>query len=113
MILSGSEFDGQEMPRAQSGLMPLMRDNSIKQRDVVISLLLCGATLLLFVVLHSDIGINDIDAYAYIEGARSLRQGLGYVDTAGSALNTWPPGYSLLLSRFQDPLWASYWINAL
>jgi hypothetical protein len=75
--------------------------------------LLFSATFLVFVVLHHSIGINDIDAYSYIEGARSLRQGLGYVDTAGNSLNHWPPGYSLLLSRFQDPLWASYWINAL
>jgi hypothetical protein len=75
--------------------------------------MLCGATFVFFVVLHSNIGINDIDAYAYIEGARSVRRGLGYVDPAGNALNHWPPGYSLLLSRFSDPLWASYWINAL
>ncbi len=83
------------------------------RNNLRICLMLCGATFAFFVVLHPNIGINDSDAYAYIEGARSFRRGLGYVDPAGNALNHWPPGYSLLLSQFPDPLWASYWINAL
>ena len=81
------------------------------------NLAICGflfiAMAIFFVSLYRSIGVNDIDAYAYIQGAHSLRWGLAYVDAGGNALDHWPPGYSLLLSTFKDPLQASYWINAL
>jgi hypothetical protein len=83
------------------------------QRDLSICSLLLVAMLIFFISLHLSIGINDLDAFAYIEGARALGRGLGYVDSGGSALNHWPPGYSLILSLFEDPLQASYWINGL
>jgi hypothetical protein len=99
------------MPQLEPALN--FRDVLGEQHDFVVCFLLFVAMLIFFVSLHSSIGINDVDAFIYIEGARSLNQGLGFVDTGGSPIDSWPPGYSLLLSQFQDPLRASYWINAL
>src|SRR5262245_57052337 len=89
------------------------RDNFRTRHTLIVCLLLFGVTITFFVVSHSSIGITDMDAYAYIKGAQSFRRGSGYINSDGSPLNHWPPGYSLLLSRFRDPLWASYWVNAL
>jgi hypothetical protein len=80
--------------------------------DISVFGLLCAAMLLIFVSLTPTLAIHD-DAYAYVEGAHSLRQNLGYIDTSGTPLNTWPPGYSFILSQFSNPLRAAYWINAL
>jgi hypothetical protein len=68
-------------------------------------------SLLSMAVLHPRIGIRDVDAYAYVVGAYSLQQGEGFHDLNGKPLNHWPPGYSLLLSLFPDPLAASYVVN--
>lgn len=54
-----------------------------------------------------------MDGYAYIIGARSLHRGAGYRSLLGEPLNHWPPGYSLLLSPFRDPIAAALVINYL
>src|SRR5262245_28163059 len=72
----------------------------------------CFSVLFMF-LLHPRLGIRDVDGYAYIMGARSLHQGLGYQDLTGDAFNHWPPGYSLLLSVFPDPMPAALVLNYL
>jgi hypothetical protein len=64
-------------------------------------------------LLHPRLGIRDGDGYAYIMGARSLRQGNGYRDLAGVGFNHWPPGYSILLSAFRDSVRAALVLNYL
>ena len=54
-----------------------------------------------------------MDDYAYIMGARSLHRGTGYRSLMGEALNHWPPGYSLILSFFREPLQAALILNYL
>ena len=95
------------------GISPGPESEFVTWHTLIVCLLLSGGTFAFFVVSHPNIGINDVDAYAYIEGARSLRRGSGYINSDGTPLNHWPFGYSLLLSRFSEPLSASYWINAL
>jgi hypothetical protein len=79
---------------------------------VTAGLLSCAATAFLF-VLHPRLGVRDVDAYAYIMGARSLHEGNGYRGLTGEAFNHWPPGYSLLLSVFPDSMTAAMIINYL
>jgi hypothetical protein len=73
-------------------------------------LLAALATLAIF-VLHPVLGVRDADGYAYIIGALSLHDGRGYRDLLGEPLNHWPPGYSLLLSLFRDPMVAAVAVN--
>jgi hypothetical protein len=74
--------------------------------------LACVSAAFIF-LMHPRLGIRDIDGYSYIMGARSLRQGAGYRSLTGEALNHWPPGYSLLLSPFPDPVLAALVLNYL
>jgi len=69
-------------------------------------------TLFMF-LLHPRLGIRDVDGYSYIMGARSLHLGTGYRSLAGQPFNHWPPGYSLLLSPFRDPVSAALILNYL
>lgn len=62
-------------------------------------------------MLYPQIGIRDIDAYAYIVGSYSIQDAQGYYSLDGEPLNHWPPGYSLLLSLFDDPINVSMIIN--
>jgi hypothetical protein len=64
-------------------------------------------------LLYPRLGIRDIDGYAYIMGARCLHRGLGYYSLTGEPFNTWPPGYSLLLSPFRDPTLGALIVNYL
>lgn len=63
--------------------------------------------------LHPLLGIRDVDAYAYLIGARSLQSTGAYRSLSGEALNHWPPGYSFLLSAFPEPYTAALWVNYL
>ena len=76
------------------------------------ALLFCFSVLFMF-LLHPRLGIRDVDGYAYIMGARSLHQMTGYRSLTGEAFNDWPPGYSLLLSVFRDPVPAALVLNYL
>jgi hypothetical protein len=76
------------------------------------TILFCVSILFMF-LLHPRLGIRDVDGYAYIMGARSLHQGTGYRSLTGEALNHWPPGYSLLLSAFRNPVPAALVLNYL
>jgi hypothetical protein len=78
---------------------------------LAIALLLGLLTAGLMFVLHPRLNIGDVDAYAYIMGAHSIRQGHGYRSLSGEPFNHWPPGYSALLSPFPDPLAAARVIN--
>ena len=62
-------------------------------------------------LVQSRVSITDCDAAAYVQGARSLRAGHGYIDALGNHLNHWPPVYSFLLSLWPNPLAASLAIN--
>ena len=62
-------------------------------------------------LLQPRIGIRDADSFAYLIGASSMASGNGYRDLSGSELNHWPPGYSLLLMLFPDPLLGATIIN--
>src|SRR5919108_4066466 len=64
-------------------------------------------------LLQSRIAVTDRDAEAYVVGARSLREGKGYVDTAGIPLNHWPPGYSMLLSVGPEAKTTALFLNYL
>ncbi len=81
------------------------------RRDWWIAVALSAGTSVLLLVLHPRIGVRDSDAVAYLTGAMSLAAGRGYVDLLGHPLNHWPPGYSWLLSMWQDPLRGSQLIN--
>ena len=74
-------------------------------------LLFCSSVGFMF-VLHPRLGIVDVDGYVYIIGARSLHNGLGFRSINGDPLNTfWPPGYSLLLSPFHNPIFGAEVLN--
>lgn len=60
-----------------------------------------------------NIGICDLDAFAYSTGALSLSRGEGYRDFDHAKIRHWPPGYSLLLSVFPNPVFAGQVINYL
>lgn len=83
-------------------------------RNSILGAALLGCFSLLFIfLLHPRLGIRDVDGYAYIIGARSLHRGAGYRSLMGEPLNHWPPGYSLLLSLFRDPITAALVLNYL
>jgi len=73
-------------------------------------LLFCVATALIF-LLYPQLAVRDADGFAYIIGARSLHDGHGYRSLIGEPLNHWPPGYSLILSPFQDSILAAKILN--
>jgi hypothetical protein len=75
------------------------------------AVLLGFACSVAFYFLVPSIAVNNLDAFSYIEGARSLSRGTGYLSVDGHPLNHWPPGYSWILSFFTNPLAAAYWIN--
>jgi hypothetical protein len=62
-------------------------------------------------LLHPRIGVRDWDGWSYLSGALSLRAGKGYRGHSGVPLNRWPPGYSLVLSPFGDPVLAAQILN--
>jgi hypothetical protein len=74
----------------------------------------CGlgvAAVFFISVLHPLLAVRDADGFAYIIGAHSLQQGYGYRDLIGEPLNHWPPGYSLILALWRDPLQAALAVN--
>ena len=97
----------------------IVRDKAIAIKEVLRpratllgGLLLAVFSTLLMWILLPRIGVRDGDAHAYIVGAYSLQSGNGYVTLDGTKINQWwPPGYSLLLSLFPQPLLASMVIN--
>lgn len=76
-------------------------------------IVLFALTVLGLSLMQPRLSVTDGDAQAYIEGAYSIQAGAGYHDLTGHALNHWPPGYSLLLSLFPQPLSAALVINYL
>jgi hypothetical protein len=82
-------------------------------RSVVGTVLVSCFSVLFMFLLHPRLGIRDVDGYAYIMGARSLHQKNGYRSLTSEAFNHWPPGYSLLLSVFPDPLPVALILNYL
>jgi hypothetical protein len=82
-------------------------------RPVLVAVLLSCLGVLFIFLLHPRIGIRDVDGYSYIMGARSLHLGTGYRGLTGEVFNHWPPGYSLLLSPFKDPVFAAMILNYL
>jgi hypothetical protein len=87
----------------------LGRDPTLRRQAI----LLFALTVLGLSLMQPRISVTDSDARAYIEGAYSIQAGAGYQDLTGHALNHWPPGYSLLLSLFPQPLRAALVINYL
>ena len=77
------------------------------------AILLATLVMLSAYVLQPRIGIRDVDAYVYIVGAHSIKAGNGFVELNGRPITLWPPGYSLILSLFPDPIIASTAINYL
>ncbi len=69
------------------------------------------AAILVRWALQERSSMTDCDAEAYIQGARSLAHGLGYVSAARIPMNHWPAGYSLLLSLWSDPIRAAFIVN--
>src|ERR1035438_2308209 len=82
-------------------------------RAALVAVLLACLSILFMFLLHPRLGIRDVDGYSYIMGARSLHLGIGYRSLAGEPFNHWPPGYSLLLSPFQNPVSAALILNYL
>jgi hypothetical protein len=80
----------------------------------ILTATLLGCLSILFIfLLHPRLGIRDVDGYSYIMGARSLHLGSGYRGLTGEFFNHWPPGYSLLLSPFPDPVLAAMILSYL
>ena len=91
-----------------------MNRTHLQQRfSCLTPLFIFAAAIAVRYLLQSRISITDCDAEAYIQGARSIRTGAGYVDAAGNHLNHWPPGYSFLLSFWADPLAGAFAINLI
>jgi hypothetical protein len=82
-------------------------------RSLVGATLLFCLSALFMLLLHPRLGIRDVDGYAYVVGARSIHQGTGYRSLTGEPFNHWPPGYSLLLSCFRNPIQAALILNYL
>jgi len=95
------------MPLASTGSAGSFRNHA------AIGAWLAALTSLGLFLLHPRLAIRDLDGYGYIQGARSLREGLGYRSLTGEPFNHWPPGYSLLLSAFPDPMTAALLVNYL
>lgn len=85
------------------------RDGGAAAAAMLIGLVAAAA----FFAMQPRLGILDADAYAYAMGARNLRAGLGYQGLMGDPFNHWPPGYSLILSLFGDPVGAAWVINGV
>ena len=96
---------------APSGVMARLRGKDEGASATAAGLAL--ATAAFFFTLHPRLGVVDVDGYAYAMGARSLRAGLGYRGLMGDPFNHWPPGYSLILSLFSDPLVGAWIVNGL
>ena len=56
-----------------------------------------GAALVMARVLPYGVGLTH-DSMYYIEAARNVTAGAGFVNTDGSIYTTWPPGYPILLA---------------
>ena len=83
-------------------------------RAALVAVLLACLSIVFIFLLHPRLGIRDVDDYSYIMGARSLHLGTGYRGlTSGEHFNHWPPGYSLLLSPFPNPVTAALILNYL
>ena len=83
------------------------------ERPLLGAILLFCFSLTFIFSLHPLLGVRDVDGYAYIMGARSLHREAGYRSLTGEPFNHWPPGYSLLLSPFADPVRAALILNYL
>lgn len=80
----------------------------------MVGAILVALVAMLFIgSLERRAAMGDVDAYAYITGAYSLREGRGYVDLMNQPLNHWPPGYSLLLALSDNPIETSHLLNVL
>jgi hypothetical protein len=82
-----------------------------KLRRLLRCVVLAAGVILAATLMQSRISVADVDAYSYVLGAYSIQAGHGYKDLGGYPLNHWPPGYSILLSFFRNPLSAALFIN--
>ena len=75
-----------------------------------------GAALVMARVLPHGVGLTH-DSMYYIEAARNVTAGAGFVNTDGSVYTTWPPGYPILLAiaglGIVDPHSAAGALNAV
>jgi hypothetical protein len=96
---------------APTGLLTRLkgRDDGATALALLVALIAAAA----FFAMQPRLGILDADGYAYAMGARDIRAGLGYRGLMGDPFNHWPPGYSLILSLFADPVGAAWVINGL
>lgn len=88
----------------------------LKGRDdgaTAIAILLALVSAAAFFATQPRLGILDPDGFAYAMGAEDIRAGLGYRGLLGEPFNHWPPGYSLILSLFDDPIAAAWVLNGL
>src|SRR5688572_26674262 len=76
-------------------------------------LILSCLSSMAFILLHPRIGIIDIDAIYYIEGAYSIADRGNYRWFFEQPLNIFPPAFSFILSFFTHPIEAAYYINAV
>jgi hypothetical protein len=78
-------------------------------QSLILGIIVAGV----FLLVHPRLGIPDVDAYSYIVGAYSFADGNGYRDLLGVPITHWPPGYSLILASFGQPLAMARSVNSL
>lgn len=67
-------------------------------RDFMIGTIAIIATLLYLHIVHlNNLGFSH-DSLAYLEGARNIKMGNGFIYNNGTLINHWPPLYSLMLA---------------
>ncbi len=59
------------------------------------------AALIFFLSITKNYGVGiTTDSVYFLDGAKSLAEGKGYIDYQGSFINHWPPLYSVILAIF-------------
>jgi hypothetical protein len=89
----------------------------LKYKLLVAALGLIGTGIVLLITSRWGAGL-DPDSVAYIAGARSIRNGAGYVTPYDGVIVYWPPLYPALLGAVDyvfgiDPLLSAHIVNAL
>ena len=99
----------------------VVNNNKIKESNIfwqtkrfyLCSIILIVLPGFLSFYLYPNIAVSDCDAEAYLMGSVSIKNGNGYVNLKGDPLNTWPPGFSYILSFFSNPFLAVKIINCI
>jgi hypothetical protein len=113
-VRRGSDEDGPEFPATSGSVTEVARR---RWNAAVILLALAGAGLVLLSTVKYGAGITSLSS-AYLDVARSLASGKGFIFHTGEPLVLWPPLYSMLLAPIDfatgfDPSAFAHIVNAV